>query len=60
MDDALFAPEARRRSIAGWSPRAGPTRSATSIPTSRIYTFWDYLRNAFARERRASGSTICC
>ena len=31
--DALFAPEAGRN-IASWSRKAGPTRSARSIPTS--------------------------
>ena len=42
------SPRAARRSSA-CSSRAGPTRSATSIPKEPIFTFWDYWRNAFAR-----------
>ena len=49
LDDALFRPEVRD-AYAGWSPRAGPTRCARCIPSERIYTFWDYFRNAFARD----------
>ena len=47
--DALFSPEARRNSRS-WSRRAGPTRSARSIPDERIYTFWHYWRNSFERD----------
>jgi exodeoxyribonuclease-3 len=48
LDDALFRPEVReafRRLVAqGW------TDALRSLhPNERIYTFWDYFRNAFAR-----------
>jgi exodeoxyribonuclease-3 len=48
LDDALFAPEARaayaRLLDQGW------TDALRSLhPNERIYTFWDYFRNAFAR-----------
>ena len=45
----LFRPEVRRELTAGCSPRAGPMRCARCIPDEKIYTFWDYFRNAFAR-----------
>ena len=35
---------------AGWSRKAGPTRLRTLHPGERIYTFWDYFRNAYARD----------
>lgn len=49
LDDALFAPEARdryRRLVEhGW------TDAVRSLhPDKRIYTFWDYWRNAWARD----------
>jgi exodeoxyribonuclease-3 len=47
-DDALFRPEVREafhRLIAqGWTDAL-----RTLYPNERIYTFWDYFRNAFAR-----------
>lgn len=48
VDDALFRPEVReayRRLVAqGW------TDAVRSLhPGEKIYTFWDYFRNAFAR-----------
>ena len=49
VDDALFRPEVRdayRRLLAqGW------TDALRSLhPGARIYTFWDYFRNAYARD----------
>ena len=48
LDDALFAPEARAAYAGlieqGWSD--GLRQLHPDLP---IYTFWDYLRNAFAR-----------
>lgn len=48
-DNALFHPEVReafRRLVAqGWTDAV-----RTLHPTERIYTFWDYFRNAFARD----------
>ena len=48
MDDALFRPEVRRafhRLIEqGWTDALRKLH-----PTERIYTFWDYFRNAWAR-----------
>jgi exodeoxyribonuclease-3 len=47
-DDALFRPEVRdafHRLVAqGWTDAL-----RTLYPNERIYTFWDYFRNAFAR-----------
>lgn len=48
-DDALFRPEVRdafhRLTAQGW------TDAVRSLhPNERIYTFWDYFRNAFARD----------
>lgn len=49
LDDALFAPEARaayQRLLAqGWTDAL-----RTTHPDQTIYTFWDYFRNAFARD----------
>ena len=49
VDDALFRPEVReayRRLVAqGW---VDALRAV--YPDQRIYTFWDYFRNAFARD----------
>ena len=36
--------------FAGSSRRVGPTRLRTLHPGQRIYTFWDYFRNAYARD----------
>lgn len=49
LDDALFRPEVREafRALAaqGW------TDALRSLnPDTRIYTFWDYFRNAFGRD----------
>ncbi len=49
LDDALFRPEVReafrRLTAQGW------TDALRSLhPGERIYTFWDYFRNAFARD----------
>jgi exodeoxyribonuclease-3 len=47
-DDALFRPEVReafrRLTAQGWIDAV-----RTLYPNERIYTFWDYFRNAFAR-----------
>ncbi len=49
VDDALFRPEVRdayRRLVAqGWTDAL-----RTLHPDERIYTFWKYFRNAFARD----------
>ena len=48
-DDALFAPEVRalyaRLVAQGWTDSL-----RTLHPGTRIYTFWDYFRNAWARD----------
>jgi exodeoxyribonuclease-3 len=48
LDDALFAPEARaaysRLLAQGWTDAL-----RTLHPDERIYTFWDYFRNALGR-----------
>lgn len=49
LDDALFAPEARaayaRLLDQGWTDALRKKH-----PGERIYTFWDYFRNAYARD----------
>jgi exodeoxyribonuclease III len=49
VDDALFRPEARaayRRLLEqGWTDAL-----RTLHPTERIYTYWDYFRNAYGRD----------
>ena len=49
QDDALMQPEARQAYAAilsqGWTDSL-----RTLHPDARIYTFWDYWRNAFARD----------
>jgi exodeoxyribonuclease-3 len=49
VDDALFRPEVReafhRLTAQGWTDAV-----RTLHPDERIYTFWDYFRNAFARD----------
>ena len=49
LDDALFAPEVRsayaRLVEQGWTDAL-----RTLHPAERIYTFWDYFRNAYARD----------
>ena len=48
VDDALFRPEVRaayaRLLAQGWTDAI-----RTLYPEQRVYTFWDYFRNAFAR-----------
>lgn len=48
-DDALFRPEVRdafqRLTAAGWTDAV-----RTLHPDERLYTFWDYFRNAFGRD----------
>lgn len=49
LDDALFRPEVRdafrRLTAQGWTDAI-----RTLHPGARIYTFWDYFRNAWARD----------
>lgn len=49
LDDALFAPEVRsayaRLLEQGWTDAL-----RTIHPDEKIYTFWDYFRNAYARD----------
>lgn len=49
VDDALFRPEVRaafqRLAAQGWTDAL-----RTLHPDDRIYTFWDYFRNAFGRD----------
>ena len=49
LDDALFSPEARaayaRLLEQGWTDAL-----RTLHPGERIFTFWNYWRNAFARD----------
>jgi exodeoxyribonuclease-3 len=49
VDDALFRPEVRKAfatlSAQGWTDAVRKLH-----PSRRIYTFWDYFRNAFARD----------
>jgi exodeoxyribonuclease-3 len=49
VDDALFRPETREafRKLVdqGWTDAL-----RTLYPTEKIYTFWDYFRNAFGRD----------
>ena len=49
QDDALFAPEVRlayaRLLAQGWTDAL-----RTRHPDERVYTFWDYFRNAYARD----------
>ena len=53
VDDALFRPEVRaafaRLVAQGWTDALRKLH-----PDERIYTFWDYFRNAWARECRAA------
>ncbi|TFW11363.1 exodeoxyribonuclease III [Massilia arenosa] len=49
LDDALFRPESRecfhRLMAQGWTDSI-----RTLYPNEKIYTFWDYFRNAFGRD----------
>ena len=49
-DDALMQPEPQAAVSPAARRRAGPTRSASSTRSEPVYTFWDYWRNAFARD----------
>lgn len=58
VDDALFRPEVRDayRNLVeqGW------TDALRSLhPEARIYTFWDYFRNAFGRDAGLRSTTSC-
>jgi exodeoxyribonuclease III len=58
VDDALFRPEVREafRQLTG----QGWTDALRALhPNERIYTFWKYFRNAFARDADCA-SIICC
>ena len=49
VDDALFLSRVTRGlSKAAW-PKAGPMRCESCIPRNRSTRFWDYFRNAYAR-----------
>jgi exodeoxyribonuclease-3 len=48
LDDALFAPEVRE-SYAQLLAQGWTDALRTIHPDETIYTFWDYVRNAFAR-----------
>jgi exodeoxyribonuclease-3 len=49
LDDALFRPEVRREFHA--LTKQGWTDAVRALhPDEKIYTFWDYFRNAFARD----------
>ena len=49
LDDALFAPEARAAFAAAARPGLDRRAAHSSIPDERDLHFWDYFRNAFAR-----------
>ena len=49
VDDALFRPEVRD-AFAGLAAQGWTDALRTLHPGERIYTFWDYFRNAFARD----------
>jgi len=48
VDDALFRPEVRR-AYADLLAQGWTDALRTLHPDEPIYTFWDYFRNAFAR-----------
>ena len=48
-DDALFAPEAKA-GFAGIVAGGWTDALRVMYPDARIFTFWDYFRNAFARD----------
>jgi exodeoxyribonuclease-3 len=49
LDDALFRPEVRREFHA--LTKQGWTDAVRALhPDEKIYTFWDYFRNAYARD----------
>ena len=49
VDDALFRPEARE-SFASLVKQGWIDAVREQHPGERVYTFWDYFRNAFARD----------
>ena len=49
LDDALFRPEVRA-AYAGLLDQGWTDALRTTHPGERIYTFWDYFRNAYARD----------
>ncbi|WGM31541.1 exodeoxyribonuclease III [Brevundimonas sp. NIBR11] len=49
LDDALFRPEVRD-AFSGLVAQGWTDGIRTLHPTARIYTFWDYFRNAFVRD----------
>ena len=49
LDDALFRPEVRA-AYAGLVGQGWTDALRALHPDERIYTFWDYFRNAFARD----------
>jgi exodeoxyribonuclease-3 len=49
VDDALFRPEVRA-AFAELTARGWTDALRTLHPGERVYTFWKYLRNAFARD----------
>jgi exodeoxyribonuclease-3 len=56
--DALFAAEVRdafnRLTTGGWTDAC-----ATCIPGEQVFTFWDYFRNAYARDAGLRMITSC-
>lgn len=48
LDDALFRPEVRK-AYAGLLKQGWTDALRTLHPNERIYTFWDYFRNAYGR-----------
>ncbi|MDB5445187.1 MAG: exodeoxyribonuclease [Phenylobacterium sp.] len=49
VEDALFRPEVRQ-AYAGLIAQGWTDALRTRHPGERIYTFWDYFRNAYARD----------
>jgi exodeoxyribonuclease-3 len=49
MDDAIFGPEVRA-AYAKLLKQGWIDAIRTLHPNERIYTFWDYFRNAYARD----------
>ena len=49
LDDALFRPEVRA-AFASLTAQGWTDALRTCHPGERIYTFWDYFRNAFGRD----------
>ncbi|GLK68402.1 exodeoxyribonuclease III [Hansschlegelia plantiphila] len=49
VDDALFRPEVRA-AFAGLTGQGWTDALRAAHPTERLYTFWDYFRNAWGRD----------